>query len=159
LANIIGKQQCRLVGHHLHCPSPPKRNFYHPSTLTSRERSEDILNEAWQTKENIRSHRQKHNLPFTRIERAYVASAISVASAGEMEHDEAVTTTAEAALQAEMEKLDATQISTTTDVTNINIIQNETETPTHNELQTLMAAQQNTINQLARALDELSKLH
>jgi hypothetical protein len=52
---------------------------------TARQRSNEIFNETWQEKENIRAKRQQP-VPYTRNERAFVA--VSTTTEGEIEQDE-----------------------------------------------------------------------
>jgi len=51
---------------------------------TARERSERIFNQVWNDKERIRARNTHQNIPFTRIERAFMASVISVNSSTEI---------------------------------------------------------------------------
>jgi hypothetical protein len=50
--------------------------------------SEEILKSTWQEKDRIRHTYQTRSAPFTRIERAFMASTISVNTSTEMDQDE-----------------------------------------------------------------------
>jgi hypothetical protein len=95
---------------------------------TACQRSEEIFNATWKEKEELRAKRQQQHVPFTRIERAFVA--IRMSTEGEIEHDEEKAKTAAIELKSEMEKAD---------------------------LQDLMTAQQSQIAALTRELEELRK--
>ena len=74
-------RRCRFVGHR-RCHSPKrsfKPNKYHRDLSTDhvreieRKRNEQIVSNAWEEKDQMRFN--KCNAPFTRIERAYTATA------------------------------------------------------------------------------------
>jgi hypothetical protein len=71
----------------------------------ARKRSDQIFNETWHKKERIRATRRHENTPYTRIERAFTASAISLTTEGEIENDEEKAKTAALDLKSEMENI------------------------------------------------------
>ena len=124
------------------------------------------MNEAWTQKEKIRGDPQHVHLPYTRIERAYVANSVSMTTEIEMEQDEVTEMEAAIALRSEIENIDKAQL-VTTDTTTVNIVQDDANgkalttapIPTSDSLniQAQMIAQQNMIEQLTREIEELSK--
>jgi hypothetical protein len=167
----LSHRQCRFIGRHRCCPSPPKRrhncNYHVTSGSAARRRNEEIVNEAWSQKQKIRIDLQHANSPYTRIECAFAASSVSMTTAEEMDQDETSARKAAVALRSEIENIDAAVFSTTdTDTTIIDTIQDEQgkalaiETISKSDsinMQVKMMAQQNTIEQLTCKLDELRK--
>jgi hypothetical protein len=74
---------------------------------TARQRSEEIFNATWKEKEALRAKRQQQHVPFTRIERAFVA--ISMTTEGEIEQDETKAKIVATELKTEMEQIDASE--------------------------------------------------
>jgi hypothetical protein len=97
---------------------------------TARERSERIFNQTWNDKERIRARNTHLNVPFTRIERAFVA--VSTTTEGEIKHDKKTAKTVAVELKSEMAKA---------------------------ELQDLMKVQQSQIETLTQELEELRRDH
>jgi hypothetical protein len=166
----LSHRQCRFIGRHRCCPSPPKRrhhcNYHVTSGSVAGRRNEKIVNEAWSQKQKILSDLQHTNSPYTRIECAFAASSVSMTTAEEMEQDKTSAKKAAVALRSVIENIDAAVFSTTyTDTTKIDTIQDEqgkalAETLSKSDsinMQVKMMAQQNTIEQLTCKLDELRK--
>jgi hypothetical protein len=72
----------------------------------ARRCSEEIFHTTWQDKKRIRTQNQCDNAPFTQIERAFVASAISTTTEGEIEQDKEKEKVAALELKSEMINLD-----------------------------------------------------
>jgi hypothetical protein len=96
----------------------------------ARQHSEDIFNENWNEKQRIRAAREYTNVPFTRIERAFSASAISLTTENEIENDKEKAKIAASELQSELENIDVAE---------------------------QMRAQRTKIEQLVKELDDLRK--
>jgi len=75
----------------------------------ARKRSEKIFAETWNDKERIRAQKANQNIPFTRIERAFMASAISINSSTEMHQDEIKAKLAAEELRSELENVDVNE--------------------------------------------------
>jgi len=126
----LSHRQCRFIGRHRCCPSPPKRrhhcNYHVTSGSVAGRRNEKIVNEAWSQKQKILSDLQHTNSPYTRIECAFAASSVSMTTAEEMEQDKTSAKKAAVALRSVIENIDAAVFSTTyTDTTKIDTIQDE----------------------------------
>jgi hypothetical protein len=93
---------------------------------TARERSERIFNQAWNDKERIQGRNAHQNIPFTRIERAFMASAISINSSNEMYQDEMKAKLAAEELRAEFENVDVNEQSKEQQL-KINLLQKKLE--------------------------------
>jgi len=76
---------------------------------TAQERSERIFNQTWKDKEQIRARTTDQHIPFTRIERAFMASAISVNSNTEMYQDKLKAKIAAEELRVELENVDVNE--------------------------------------------------
>jgi len=75
----------------------------------ARQRSEEIFNATWNKKERIRATRRHENVPYTRIERAFATSAISLTTEGEIDNDEDKAKKTALELKSEMESIDAAE--------------------------------------------------
>jgi hypothetical protein len=78
----------------------------------ARKRSEHIFNETWNTKREIRAAREHQNIPFTRIERAFMATATAVSETteDEMEKDEIKANLAAIELRSELKNVDVNDV-------------------------------------------------
>jgi len=98
----LSHRQCRFIGRHRCCPSPPKRRHHCNYHVTS------------------------GSVAYTRIECAFAASSVSMTTAEEMEQDKTSAKKAAVALRSVIENIDAAVFSTTyTDTTKIDTIQDE----------------------------------
>lgn len=93
---------------HLVTDEPPNDDSTDDFHQAARQRSERIFNETWNTKEKVRAARKVGNIPYTytRIERAFTASAVSETTAEEIEKDEDRAKQAACALKSEMNSVD-----------------------------------------------------
>jgi hypothetical protein len=80
---------------------------YHQS---ARDRSEQIFNETWNKKEEIRAARTRNNVPYSRIERAFMATAISATAEEKIEKDEIKAKLAAAELRFELKDIDVNEV-------------------------------------------------
>jgi hypothetical protein len=89
-----------LIGHGYYSEAD---DAYHKK---ARERSEQIFQDTWNTNEAIRAATRVNNIPFTRIERAFMASAISETTEEEIQKDENKAKEAASILHTEMTNVD-----------------------------------------------------
>jgi hypothetical protein len=121
--------QCQFITHHRRRRSPRKRNSCQSTLHTTgsfeqeidiqhrdfdedhhqpaRKKSEEIFRKTWEDKERIQVSSQYNNAPFTRIKRAFMASAISTTTDGELEQDEEKARAAAIDLKLQMTNIDA----------------------------------------------------
>jgi hypothetical protein len=85
------------------CTNDQFTGAYHQA---ARKHSEEIFNENWNKKERIRAARNHDSVPYTRIERAFMTSAISYTTEGEIEHDEEKAKNTASALKTEFDHID-----------------------------------------------------
>jgi hypothetical protein len=122
-------RRCQFIGRHHRCPSPRKRNSHQNAIHTmgsfkqetdiqhgnfdedyhqaARKKSEEIFRKTWKDKGRIRASSQYNTAPFTRIERAFMASAISMTTDRELEQDEEKAKVAAIKLKLQMTNIDA----------------------------------------------------
>jgi hypothetical protein len=96
------KQKAKSVRHEHEC-----KIYDEDFHRAARTRSEQIFKSTWQEKDRIR---QTRNVPFTRIERAFMASAISVTTAEELEKDAAKAILTAEELSSEMKQIDVNKL-------------------------------------------------